>query len=412
MFNYIKHIPHELTGSRAMRWSTPCFDGRRAGVRSPCRVQPRCGRSWSRRLVLVTGMAYCLAWGPVVRHHPVLDHSRATSGGPFASAHFIGWGDLGSVYAAGTGLVTFPGILLLLAPVAMLTGALGMTESFPYYLAHPTAWLVLGPYEILISCMALFACDALAQRLGRRVGAPRRSCASPRASSCGTSSLIWGHPEDAVGGGAGCLRACARARRPMDGRRMALRRRRGHPTARAPHAPRAARPGGQATRHADCSSARRCLPRVAARHAPRSPQFHATCACASSTNRTSPTSTTPRRGRPLPPASEDPASELAVAGRSRTRRGPVLAPAASGGGRVVGATAPTCWSWCAALRPGPALLHRIGDGPVLRVARPRRRAGRGGAALGARASSSASLRPWVSLSVANPTSESGHGGCS
>ncbi len=39
--------------------------------------------------------------------------------------------------ATGTGLVTFPGILLLFAPVAMLAGALGMTESFPFTFLIP-----------------------------------------------------------------------------------------------------------------------------------------------------------------------------------------------------------------------------------------------------------------------------------
>lgn len=111
-------------------------------------------RSWPvavTALSLVTAMVYCLLWSPLVRH----THQWVVPGdiwGTFRSAQFVGWGDLGNVYGAGTGLVTFPGILLLLAPVAMITGAFGMTDSFPFQLAHPTSWLVLGPYEILISC--------------------------------------------------------------------------------------------------------------------------------------------------------------------------------------------------------------------------------------------------------------------
>ena len=102
-------------------------------------------------LSLATGMAYCFLWSPVVRH------SQAwvvpwDIWGAFRSAQFIGWGDFGNVYGAGTGLVTFPGILILFLPVAIIAGAFGMTESFPFNLAHPTAWLVLGPYEILLSC--------------------------------------------------------------------------------------------------------------------------------------------------------------------------------------------------------------------------------------------------------------------
>jgi len=147
-------------------------------------------------VVLGTGMAYSLLWGPVVRHQG----SWVFPGdiwGAYRSAHFVAWGSFGSVYAASTSIVTFPGILMLFAPLAMFTGSLGMTESFPFFPPHPAAWLLLGPYEILIGCVALFACDALAERLevssGRRV------------VLCVVEGVVlwpvlvaWGHPEDAL----------------------------------------------------------------------------------------------------------------------------------------------------------------------------------------------------------------------
>jgi hypothetical protein len=147
-------------------------------------------------LVVGVGMAYSLGWESIVRHRD----SWAYPGdlfGAYRSAHFIAWGSLGSVYAAGTSIVTFPGILVLLAPLTMLTGGLGMTESFPLYVPHPTAWLLLGPYEILIGCTALFACDALAERLA----VPK----SRRVMLCFAEGVVlwpmlvvWGHPEDAL----------------------------------------------------------------------------------------------------------------------------------------------------------------------------------------------------------------------
>jgi hypothetical protein len=109
----------------------------------------------------------------------------------------VGWGDLGGVYGAGAGLVTFPGILLALAPVAMVTGALGLTESFPKFLPHPQAWLVLGPYEMLLGSVVLFACDALAERLG--VGRGRRALLCLAEVGVLWNVVVWwGHPEDAV----------------------------------------------------------------------------------------------------------------------------------------------------------------------------------------------------------------------
>jgi len=147
-------------------------------------------------IVLSTGMAYGLLWGPLVRHV----NSWIFSGdiwSTYRSAHFIAWGAMGSVYAAGTGLVTFPGLLFLLAPLAALTGHLGMTESFPYFVPHPTAWLLLGPYEMLIGCVALFALDALAEALGVSVGRRVMLCVAQGVLVWPTL-VFWGHPEDAL----------------------------------------------------------------------------------------------------------------------------------------------------------------------------------------------------------------------
>jgi len=147
-------------------------------------------------LVLGTGMAYSLLWGPVVRHHQAWIFS-GDLWGAYRSAHYIGWGAIGSVYAAGTSLVTFPGILLLFAPLAMVTGHFGLTESFPYYVPHPTAWLALGPYEILIGCSAIFALDALAEHMG--VDRRRRMVLCVAEGVALWPVLVfWGHPEDAL----------------------------------------------------------------------------------------------------------------------------------------------------------------------------------------------------------------------
>ena len=83
-------------------------------------------------------------------------------------------GHFGAIYAANNAFYAFPGILVVLAPVAALTNALGMSaDVFPNHgFAHPQAFLLLGPYEVLLSVLALFACDALGERLG--VGWRRR----------------------------------------------------------------------------------------------------------------------------------------------------------------------------------------------------------------------------------------------
>jgi hypothetical protein len=156
-------------------------------------------RAWPLAMTVafvVTGMAYSLFWAPVVRHHPYW----VTPGDLWATyraAHWVGWGDLGGIYGSGAGLVTYPGILVVLAPLAMFTGAFGLTEAFPRFVPHPTAWLALGPASLLLCSIPLFACDAAAERLGI---SRRRRAALCLAEACvlWNVSVFWGHPEDAV----------------------------------------------------------------------------------------------------------------------------------------------------------------------------------------------------------------------
>ena len=145
---------------------------------------------------VILGMAFSLFWAPGVRHHSYWLMS-ADLWATYRGAHWVGWGDLGGVYSAGTHLVTFPGILLVFAPVAMLTGALGLTEAFPRFVPHPTAWFALDPLTLLVSAVALFACDALAERLGLSRGRRAVLCVA-EAAVLWNVAVLWGHPEDAV----------------------------------------------------------------------------------------------------------------------------------------------------------------------------------------------------------------------
>jgi hypothetical protein len=145
---------------------------------------------------VVTGMAFNLWWAPLVRHHAqwLIPEDMW---GTFRAAHYVGWGDIGDLYSSGTNLVTFPAIAVLLAPVAMLSGSLGLSESFPYLLPHPTAWLILGPVEILLGALVLFPLDAVTEHLGMSRGR-RAVVAVIGAVAVWPVVVIWGHPEDAL----------------------------------------------------------------------------------------------------------------------------------------------------------------------------------------------------------------------
>jgi hypothetical protein len=142
------------------------------------------------------GMTFMFEWNPVV-HHSASWAIGSDLWNTLRAAHFVSWGFPGGIYQA-NGIITFPGTAVLLAPVAMLSGALHLSESFmPYTLARPTAALVLEPVALLLAATVVFATDALADRIG--VG-PR-----PRSVLCvlvgviaWLTAAVWGHPEESL----------------------------------------------------------------------------------------------------------------------------------------------------------------------------------------------------------------------
>ena len=109
--------------------------------------------------------------------------------------------DLGGLYTAPTQLVSLPGAAVILVPCAALIDTAGVALRDPKALGpYPAAWLIAGPYQMVISAMALFAADALAERLGaRRLN--RFVLAAASATALWNATARWGHPEDAVATG-------------------------------------------------------------------------------------------------------------------------------------------------------------------------------------------------------------------
>ncbi len=158
--------------------------------------------------MVATGMAFALWWLPVTRG---VDRwfTPGDLWGIFRAAHYVAWGDLAGVYAKGNGVVAFPGVPILLAPVAAVSGWLHLTESMlPFVLPRPTSYLLLGPVEILLATVPVFGADALADRLGAGVRRRAVLCVAVGVLAWSASAL-WGHAEDAlvVGIGLYALRA-------------------------------------------------------------------------------------------------------------------------------------------------------------------------------------------------------------
>ena len=146
---------------------------------------------------LAVSLTYSFGWDPLIRHAPgwIIPGDTWST---FRAAHWVGWGALGSIYGPDTQLVTFPGIAVLLAPVAMISNGFGLSESIaPVFLTHPTSWFVLAPANSVLGASCLFAFDAMAEDLGveRRY---RIALELMEAIVIFQVVVMWGHPEDLV----------------------------------------------------------------------------------------------------------------------------------------------------------------------------------------------------------------------
>jgi hypothetical protein len=136
-------------------------------------------------------------WAPLItgaHGWPLPDDLWATLAAAQRRAHL----DIAGLYTPPTGLVSFPGAAVILVPVAAIIDAAGISLQVPgVHNPHPAAWLVAGPYQVALSCVALFAADAIAERQG--ASRPKRALlAAASATTLWCVSVQWGHPEDAV----------------------------------------------------------------------------------------------------------------------------------------------------------------------------------------------------------------------
>ena len=147
--------------------------------------------------LVAVGMAATIWWGPRLEGQTTwtLPHDLW---GTMAAASRLLHLNLAGLYMEPTRLVTFPGGVMILVPIVAVIEAAGLSLQVPgAQLPQPGAWLLAGPYEIVLSAVALFAADAIAERMG--VTRPKRALlAAASAVALWSVSVRWGHPEDAV----------------------------------------------------------------------------------------------------------------------------------------------------------------------------------------------------------------------
>lgn len=148
-------------------------------------------------VLIATTIAYVF-WGDILIRHKSVWLGPGDLWDTYRAAQWVAFGNEGTVYEHGLHLVTFPAIVIALAPVGWVAFHFHMTDPYPYAITRPTALPLLLPY-VLVSCIpALLALDHLAQVLG----VPR----GRRAVLCWVQGAlmwplfaIWGHPEDVLG---------------------------------------------------------------------------------------------------------------------------------------------------------------------------------------------------------------------
>jgi hypothetical protein len=147
--------------------------------------------------MVVIGVAFMFEWNLLI-HHSNSWNVGGDLWNTFRAAHYVGWGFPGGIYDPTNGIITFPGMAVLLAPVAMLSGELHLTESFqPYTLQHPTAALLIVPITMVLAASVVFAADALAERLA--VVAPHRAVTCTLVAVIAwLTTAVWGHPEESL----------------------------------------------------------------------------------------------------------------------------------------------------------------------------------------------------------------------
>lgn len=161
------------------------------------------GNGWPRRyagpllgmlVIVVTGMAYSFFW-PVLIYHAANWMIPDDLWNTYRASEYIVWQGAGQIYNNPAAFQTFPGIAVILTPIAKLAGVLNLSASTSIQILHPTTWFILGPVELVLGSLLLFPLDKLAQLLS--ISSRRRAALVIAESILIWPALaLWGHPED------------------------------------------------------------------------------------------------------------------------------------------------------------------------------------------------------------------------
>lgn len=120
-------------------------------------------------------------------------------------AQWVSHGAIGTIYSGDTMYLSLPGFLVLLAPVVALGDHLGLVTGYPFQLARPSMWVLVGPAFFVLGSSCLLGIDYLADTLGVTTGR-RRIISLATGVVVVAPTCVWaGHPEDLVALGLSCV---------------------------------------------------------------------------------------------------------------------------------------------------------------------------------------------------------------
>jgi hypothetical protein len=157
-------------------------------------------RAWSSSVVMGLAFAgltlfYSFYLFGVIKHAHVWAYSTTDIWLVVDGGRFVWHGALGYIYQ-GTQSYSLPLSFIVMAPVSGLIDHYGLVEGSPFPIAHPSAWLLVGPYSLVFGIFLLHGVRRLAWDLGvrRRLWAVQLAAVLLVLVPC----FQWGHFEDVV----------------------------------------------------------------------------------------------------------------------------------------------------------------------------------------------------------------------
>ena len=150
-------------------------------------------------------MAYSLWWATVVRHGVDYWIYPGDLLGTVRASTYVANGDLSYLYSLPNGIVTLPGVAVLMMPFVKLSQVLHLVPATTLLpLPRPSQWLLIGPVSMAMSAVTLVGLDAVARTVGTSL-VRRRILLVAEAAAVWPVVALWGHPEDVLALGLGAF---------------------------------------------------------------------------------------------------------------------------------------------------------------------------------------------------------------